>query len=208
MGVSGPVGLAQLFYESVPEALLHRHRGPQGPSAAQVMKLLRQTIFGDVEPALKSAQASAPVVGNQNAFQPVNSSSLVALAIQGVPTLIQCDHVGNPEMASTDLPIVAIGRGRTWPIHFLRSLGMSSGLRSLRQSRMESSRLFGPCCMYCRWNPGWDCQNQLRLGISVRRMAVQWPSSSHKTSWVNTGSTLRKPSFTWGNSLSMPLLLR
>lgn len=122
MGVSGPVGLAQLFYESVPEALLHRHRGPQGLSAAQVMKLLRQTIFGDVEPALKSAQASAPVVGNQNAFQPVNSSSLVALAIQGVPTLIQCDHVGNPEMASTDLPIVAIGSGQNLADPFLAFL--------------------------------------------------------------------------------------
>ena len=122
MGVSGPVGLGQLFFESVPEAMLHRHRGPQGPNAAQVMKLLKQTIYGDVEPALKSAQESAPVVGNQNAFAPVNNSSLVALPIQGVPTLIQCDSVGNPEMASEDLPIVAIGSGQKLADPFLAFL--------------------------------------------------------------------------------------
>ena len=66
-------------------------------------------------PALATAQASIPFLGQLGAFSLASTVSLVALPVGGLtgkPELIQCAYNGQAEAATNDLPYIAIGSGQ------------------------------------------------------------------------------------------------
>ena len=61
------------------------------------------------------------------------TASLIAVPVgglNGIPELIQCNHVGMTEAATTDLPFVAIGSGQELADPFLAFLRRISGFSS------------------------------------------------------------------------------
>ena len=124
MGVSGQVGLGQLFCASV-EQLWKTNQFGRNVSLSEVKGKLRDSIYQDVEPALRGANASIPLLGNNAAFQSIGTQSLIALPVggpSGDPELIQLDWLGNPEAASIDLPFVSVGSGQQLADPFLAFL--------------------------------------------------------------------------------------
>ena len=122
MGVSGQVGLAQLFRESVPTTLRGNLLRPNNPSAAAIQKRIQKAIYEDVAPSIQGAQAGAFALGPQNAAMMFMTSTLIALPVQGRPTLMQANHVGQTEEASDDLPFAAVGSGQSIADPFLAFL--------------------------------------------------------------------------------------
>ena len=124
MGVSGQVGLGQLYCASV-EQLWKSNQLGRNVSLSEVKGKLRDSIFKDLEPAIRGANASIPFLGNNAAIQSIGTQSLIALPVGGPtgdPELIQLDWLGNPEAASTDLPFVSIGSGQQLADPFLAFL--------------------------------------------------------------------------------------
>lgn len=137
MGVSGPVGLSQLYCDRI-DQLWRSNSFGRDVSRPDVMRLLRDAIFQDAQHAISRAAASVPFLGN-NAAGIALSSSLIALPVGGTtgrPELIQCDHTGLSEAATDDLPYVAIGSGQSLAdpfLAFLRHIFWPSSLPNLGQ---------------------------------------------------------------------------
>lgn len=113
MGVSGPVGLGQLYSDRVGSLWKDKKLG-MGVSLPQVQREIWQAICQDALPAIQSAAASVPFLGPSASIL-ANTKSLVALPIGGTtgqPALIQCEYNGQTEAATDDLPYVAIGSGQ------------------------------------------------------------------------------------------------
>ena len=114
MGVSGQVGLAQLYCDQVGK-LWEGNKLGQGTSLPDVQRLLHKAIGQDAQPAVAGAAASVALLGNAIAAQLAITQSLVAVPVggfKGRPELIQCNHFGMAEAANDDLPYVAIGSGQ------------------------------------------------------------------------------------------------
>ena len=115
MGVSGQVGLGQLYCDRV-EGLWRDNELGTKVTLSEVQRKLCGAIQQDAIPAIGRAAASIPFLGQGGAFALASTKSLVALPVGG-PTgrseLIQCDHDGQAEAATDDLPYVAIGSGQT-----------------------------------------------------------------------------------------------
>ena len=121
MGVSGQVGLGQLYCDSVEDLWKGKKLGANVP-LAQVRTELTQAISRHAEPALQRAKSSIPFWGQARAFNLINTTSLIALPVGGIsgkPELIQCIHDGQTELASEDLPYVAVGSGQSIADPFL-----------------------------------------------------------------------------------------
>ena len=114
MGVSGQVGLGQLYCDRV-EGLWRDNELGLKVTLSEVQRKLCGAIQQDAIPAIERAAASIPFLGQGGAFVLASTKSLVALPVGG-PTgrseLIQCEHDGQAE-AATDVPYVAIGSGQT-----------------------------------------------------------------------------------------------
>jgi ATP-dependent protease HslVU (ClpYQ) peptidase subunit len=117
VGVSGPVGLGQLFCDRVDEVCndLRDDRGPE------VCRKLRQAFLKDAEITLKVAALCTQIMGPSAQVGALHQT-LVALATRGMPLLIQFDYQCAPEMATDDLPFVAIGSGQNIADPFLAFL--------------------------------------------------------------------------------------
>ena len=114
MGVSGPVGLGQLYCARV-ESLWKDKKLGISLTLPEVQKELCEAIQKDAMPALATAQASIPFLGQLGAFSLASTVSLVALPVGGLtgkPELIQCAYNGQAEAATNDLPYIAIGSGQ------------------------------------------------------------------------------------------------
>ena len=121
MGVSGQVGLGQLYCDAV-EDLWKTNKLGKNASLAQVRAEIEKSIFMHVEPATQRAQSSIPFLGNSGAFNLINTASLIALPVGGVsgkPELIQCMFNGQTELATKELPYVAVGSGQAIADPFL-----------------------------------------------------------------------------------------
>jgi hypothetical protein len=121
MGVSGPVGLSQLYCDRV-EALWRDKRLGIQVSLADVMRLLHGAISEDAQKAISAATASVPFLGSNLAAQLAITASIIALPVGGImgrAELIQCNHIGMAEAATRDLPYVAIGSGQPLADPFL-----------------------------------------------------------------------------------------
>lgn len=124
MGVSGQLGLAQLYVDRVDELWRGKKLGIN-VALPQTQREIRDAIYQDAAPAMKSAGESVPFLGTSIASGLVNTSSLIALPIGGTtgrPELVQCNHVGQAEAATDDLPYVAIGSGELIADPFLAFL--------------------------------------------------------------------------------------
>ena len=108
-GLSGPVGLGQLLGAHVEEA---HNKGHLQHRVEQVAEHLRGAFWKLIEPEMRSATVSQPVVGPQAAASSAVCSTIVALPVLGQPELLQFNHQGSPEIATEELPFVAIGSGQ------------------------------------------------------------------------------------------------
>ena len=124
MGVSGQMGLGQLYCDSVENLWINKQLG-MNASLPEVQRKLSDAVSNDVEAARSKAIASVPLLGNQVAFNSINTNSLIALPVGGLtgsPELIQLDWQGVSEAASDDLPCVSIGSGQSLADPFLAFL--------------------------------------------------------------------------------------
>lgn len=117
VGLSGPIGLSQLYCDGVNEAwdTLRNERGPE------VCRKLRVCFLKDAEITLRVAVLAQQVMG-ATARGDILHHTLIALATRGSPHLIQFDYQCAPEMATDDLPFVAIGSGQSIADPFLAFL--------------------------------------------------------------------------------------
>ena len=103
MGVSGPIGLGQLYVDRV-ESLWRDKKLGREVNLPEAQRTIASAIYQDAGPALQRGQQLAL------------TQSVVALPIggpDGQPELVQCNHVGEAEAATDDLPFVAIGSGQS-----------------------------------------------------------------------------------------------
>ena len=134
---SGPMGLGQLFSESIGKLWKEKKIG-WGVSREDGMRLIRGAILQDAQVALQSAAIAAQSIGQAAASMSARSSTLVALPVGGGAELISCDHAGNPE-AAIDLPYIAIGSGQIPAnpfLAFIRRVFWPTGLPRLSQATL------------------------------------------------------------------------
>ena len=106
MGVSGQVGLSQLYCDRV-DSLWKEKKLGYSISLPGVQRSLHQAIVQDAQPAIAGATASVPLMGN-NALAIAMTQSLIAIPVggpSGSPELIQCNHLGMAEAATNDLSL-------------------------------------------------------------------------------------------------------
>ncbi len=119
IGTSGPVGLGQRFSASLEK--LWTGKMLNAASTNDVTTTLQKEFWQFAELEFKTAQVTAPLLG-QAAITSAMSSTIVIMPIAKQPRLIQFNHQCSPELASHDLPFVAIGSGQPLGDMFLAFL--------------------------------------------------------------------------------------
>jgi len=115
-GLSGPIGLSQLLAASVEEAL---DKGHLRDRVEHFAEHLRGVFWKLIEPEMKNAVVVQPVVGSQAAASSAICSTILALPVQGRAELLQFNHQASPEIATEELPFVAVGSGQMLADPFL-----------------------------------------------------------------------------------------
>ena len=113
-GFSGLIGLSQLFYDRACATCA----AIQDIGLPEVCRRLRNGFLQDATISFQVAALAKNVVGSI-AAENVASHTLIALAVQGQPELIQFDYQCHPEWTTNDLPFVSIGSGQTIADPFL-----------------------------------------------------------------------------------------
>lgn len=113
-GFSGPVGLSQLFYDRACTTC----RAIQDIGLPEVCRRLRDSFLQDANISFQVAALARSVVGVV-AAENIASQTLIALAVQGQPELIQFDYQCLPEWTTNELPFVSIGSGEAIADPFL-----------------------------------------------------------------------------------------
>ena len=119
IGTSGPVGLGQRFGESLRK--LWDDKKLNGKTPVEVTMILQKEFWQFAEVEFKAVQVTAPILG-QAALASAMSSTIVIMPISKQARLIQFNHQCSPELASHDLPFVAIGSGQPLGDMFLAFL--------------------------------------------------------------------------------------
>ena len=115
VGVSGPVGLAQLYTDRVAKAC----DDICNKDAPEVCRKLRNAFIQDAQIAFRMAELAVSVLGPQ-ARASVISSALIALAVKNNELqLIEFDSQCNPERISPDIAFSSIGIGKSIADPFL-----------------------------------------------------------------------------------------
>jgi 20S proteasome alpha/beta subunit len=116
VGVTGAIGLQQRFVGEL---------GAQNISSStkrhQVMELLANALRKPLRNEFEMAEAAKGALGNA-AINGVLSGTLIALLVEGHPTLIQFSHQGSPECATESLRFVSLGSGQPLADPFLAFL--------------------------------------------------------------------------------------
>ena len=120
IGVSGPVGLGQIFVGTVEQLWTNRAFSNRQPHEA--MTIIRDNLWPHVEKHFRAAAVAAPVLGPAVATQNTISQSMIALPISRCPCLFQFDQQCGPEQATANLPFIAIGAGQSLADPFLAFL--------------------------------------------------------------------------------------
>jgi hypothetical protein len=115
LGFSGNVGLGQ----KIILALSDEWGGIKGGNLLNARNRLRDVIWAQVGPELEHAALAASVVGEKAAQSSSVCLTLIALLIQGKPTLLLCDHQCGIEEVTLDLPFTSIGVGQGMADPFL-----------------------------------------------------------------------------------------
>lgn len=106
-GFSGMVGLSQLLLDRASTTC----GTIQNLGLPAMCRNLRDSFLQDVNISFQVASLARNVVGNL-AAENIASQTLIALAVQGQPELIQFDYQCHPEWTTDDLPFVSIGSGQ------------------------------------------------------------------------------------------------
>ncbi len=117
VGVSGPVGLGQLYKDCV-DRIYNEFRTLD---ISAICRKLREEFRKDAEIALHMAAMATQVLGT-NARVGALTTTLVALAAKEGPYLVQFDCECCPEVITGDLPFVSIGSGQIIADPFLAFL--------------------------------------------------------------------------------------
>jgi ATP-dependent protease HslVU (ClpYQ) peptidase subunit len=117
IGVSGPVGLGQLYSDCL-NRIEPQLQHLDTPAAC---RKLRDEFIKDTKIALGMAEIAKRAIGAQVALG-VITSTLIAAAPKNIPELIQLDFQGTPEVATTSLPCMCIGSGQIIADPFLAFL--------------------------------------------------------------------------------------
>lgn len=120
VGVSGPIGLGQVFVGTIEQLWTARAFSNRRPHEA--MTIIRDQLWPHAEKHFKAAANAAPVLGAQIAAQNALSHSVVALPVAREACLFQFDQQCGPEQATANLPFVAIGSGQPLADPFLAFL--------------------------------------------------------------------------------------
>jgi len=113
-GFSGQVGLSQLFYDRACATCANI----QGVGLPEVCRRLRQNFLQDANISFQVAALARSVVGNV-ASENIASQTLIVMAVQDQPQLIQFDYQCHPEWTTNEFPFVSIGSGQTIADPFL-----------------------------------------------------------------------------------------
>lgn len=113
-GFSGMVGLSQLLLDRACTTCA----AIQNIGLPAVCRNLREGFLQDANISFQVAALARSVVGNL-AAENVASQTLIALAVQGQPELIQFDYQCHPEWTTNELPFVSIGSGQSIADPFL-----------------------------------------------------------------------------------------
>jgi 20S proteasome alpha/beta subunit len=119
VGVSGDVGLAQMFAKAIGDAWQRREFSGKSPN--ETGQLLRQAIWKQLAPEVIIAKQAAEAFG-QGSIQRVVTCSAVALPVSDTHCLFQFDHQGIPTEATPGLPFFALGSGQMIADTFLAFL--------------------------------------------------------------------------------------
>lgn len=117
VGVSGPVGLGQLYVDCVERI----HTEFRDKDISWICRRLRDEFRKDVEIALRMAAMAIQILG-ASARAGAITTTLVALAARDGPHLVQFDCECCPEVATKDLPFVSVGSGQLIADPFLAFL--------------------------------------------------------------------------------------
>ena len=120
MGVSGPVGLGQLYVDGIQKLFADGGGLDSNMSIADMQRLLQRTIWQDAKDAIGMNNA----LFGANAIGMVATHSLIAAPVgsDSRPVLFQCDLSGKTEAATSELPTVAVGSGQPIADPFLTLL--------------------------------------------------------------------------------------
>ena len=121
MGVSGSVGLGQLYVDRVQQSWKADTSFRSG-DVYRALRKLRTDISGEAKKSIEAAQLMVPILGNQLAASSCITDSLIALPIMNEAELIQCDQSGNGMVQTLDLPYVSIGSGQALADPFMAFL--------------------------------------------------------------------------------------
>jgi 20S proteasome alpha/beta subunit len=119
IGTSGPVGLGQRFGAALQK--LWDDKKLSGKSPNEVMTILQKEFWQFAELEFRAVQVTGPILG-QAALESAISCTIVVMPIAREARLIQFNHQCSPELASHDLPFVAIGSGQPLGDMFLAFL--------------------------------------------------------------------------------------
>jgi hypothetical protein len=134
LGVSGPVGLGQLFEGSIHQ--LWDQKKLSGKDSIQGREIIRDSFRPHIIREFACAAETRKAIGDQAAVQGILSSTVVALSLSRAPCLFQFDHQGAPEAATEQLPFVSIGSGQPIAdpfLAFLRRIFWPTRLPSLTE---------------------------------------------------------------------------
>jgi 20S proteasome alpha/beta subunit len=112
VGVTGAVGLQQRFVGELSGLTI-----TSGAKRHHVM----ETLANSIRKPMAMAEAVRPAIGGQ-AVNGVLTATLIALVVEGLPTLIQFDHQGSPECATDHLRFISLGSGQPLADPFLAFL--------------------------------------------------------------------------------------
>ena len=121
LGVAGPVGLGQSYFNEIDAAFENKPKGkPIWPTTGAARGALQDAMRRHAKPAFEMAVAAQPVLGNAVALE-VDHGSLVAYTVSGstTPCLTQFSRLCLPEDVTTFLPFVSIGSGQASADPFL-----------------------------------------------------------------------------------------
>jgi len=109
LGVSGPVGLAQLFKSEIEE--IWNNKKLSGKKPYEAMVILREALWKHLSREYKIAKDASQTIGRL-AIDSIITQTLIALPISKSPCLFEFNQQGSPEEKNEKLPTVAIGSGQ------------------------------------------------------------------------------------------------
>jgi 20S proteasome alpha/beta subunit len=128
IGTSGPVGLGQRFAAALQD--LWANKKLSGKASHEATTILQDAFWQYARREFEAAKVTAPMLG-QSALESAISYTVLAMPLDKKPCLIQFNQQCSPELATKDLPFIAVGSGQLLAdsfLAFLRRIFWQNGL--------------------------------------------------------------------------------